>query len=459
MAAVGADAGLRVVNPEQIPARRYYDAAFYAEECERLWPHVWQMACRLEEIPEVGDWVEYENLDQSVIVVRTRLGVQAFHNACRHRGVQVAKGRGNCAGAGFVCPFHGWRYDMEGRNTFVFGQQLFSEAALEPSELGLRPCRVELWGGCAFINLDDQAPALLDCLGPIVERLGARNVDKLRTEWWASVIVPANWKTALEAFMEGYHVMRTHPQLHEVLTADVRRYGGDVSASAAARTPSPREYVESAVALMQRVSRGMDGQITPAEVAIAERVRDELELPDDTFAAAKAFFSRFREEITAEGRARGAPVFDLNAVAAAHKFHTVEYVFPHFFLLPTYSAMASYRVRPLGPESCLFEVWSLALIPEHEQRPPPAAPVPVAPDDPGLPEISLQDFANLTLQQRGLHAKGFDYMRLSRSVEGMISNYHRLIDGYLQGVEPARLAAASQVVNSGFDSPILDIGI
>jgi len=31
---------------------------------------VWQMACRLEEIPKPGDFVEYEILDQSIIVVR-----------------------------------------------------------------------------------------------------------------------------------------------------------------------------------------------------------------------------------------------------------------------------------------------------------------------------------------------------------------------------------------------------
>jgi hypothetical protein len=40
----------------------------------------------------------------------------------------------------------------------------------------------------------------------------------------------------------------------------------------------------------------------------------------------------------------------------------------------------------------------------------------------------------------------------------MISNYQRLVDGYLAGVDPAKLAKGNQVVNSGLDSPILDIG-
>src|SRR5512139_483642 len=88
----------QVVDPERIPTKRYYDEEFYRLECERLWPHVWQMACRLEQIPEVGDWIEYNNLGKSVIIVRTKSGVKAFHNACRHRGVQLTESgdHGNC---------------------------------------------------------------------------------------------------------------------------------------------------------------------------------------------------------------------------------------------------------------------------------------------------------------------------------------------------------------------------
>ncbi len=61
---------LAVQHVDRIPKQRYYDADFYAAEAERFWPRVWQMACRLEEIPKAGDFVEYEILDQSIIVVR-----------------------------------------------------------------------------------------------------------------------------------------------------------------------------------------------------------------------------------------------------------------------------------------------------------------------------------------------------------------------------------------------------
>jgi carnitine monooxygenase subunit len=121
--------------------------------------------------------------------------------------------------------------------------------------------------------------------------------------------------------------------------------------------------------------------------------------------------------------------------------------------------MSSYRIRPLTPETCLFEIWSLAFMPDDDKRKRVTAPTQLPYDSKDFPPIPQQDYSNLPLQQLGLHAKGFKYMRLSKQVEGMISNYQRLIDGYLAGVEPARLAKASQIVNAGFESPILDLGI
>ncbi len=90
--------------PDRVPKERYFDPDFYAMEAELLWPRVWQMACRLEEIPQPRDFVEYEFLDQSIVVLRTDdMGVRAFQNACRHRGVKVVEGRGTCE-SGFTVP-------------------------------------------------------------------------------------------------------------------------------------------------------------------------------------------------------------------------------------------------------------------------------------------------------------------------------------------------------------------
>src|SRR5512145_3462616 len=81
--------------PDRARKERYYDPDFFRLEAEQLWSRTWQMACRLEEIPRPFDYATYEILDQSVILVRTEdLGVTAFYNACRHRGVALADAQG-----------------------------------------------------------------------------------------------------------------------------------------------------------------------------------------------------------------------------------------------------------------------------------------------------------------------------------------------------------------------------
>jgi carnitine monooxygenase subunit len=120
--------------------------------------------------------------------------------------------------------------------------------------------------------------------------------------------------------------------------------------------------------------------------------------------------------------------------------------------------MSSYRIRPLTPETCLFEIWSLALRPDGEAYDTPREPTVLPYSSDQFPEIPRQDYYNLPLQQLGLHAGGFTHMRLSHSHEGLISNYQRLIDGYLAGRDPQVLAKAAHVVNSGFEAPIAEIG-
>ena len=446
----------RIAKPELIPAQRYHDPRFFELERENVWPHVWQMACRLEQIPNVGDYTEYTILEKSVIIVRTKSGVKAFHNACRHRGVRLATGPGNCARQGFICPFHGWRWNIDGANTFVFGKQIFTEELLVKTEIDLKPCRIEFWAGCAFINFDDDAPSLREFLGPVADRLDARHADQLRMDWWYGTVLPTNWKLAMEAFQEGYHTMKTHPQLQK-LSALGNSYGTDADGLTPHRSLSARQTVNMHVDFLARLSAGMGGMVHETEVAVLEKLRD-MDVPDDPMGATMAFYARAYEDVTKDALARGAPMFDITKVSQEHEFHAVEFMFPHFFLLPMIGAMSSYRIRPLTPETCLFEIWSLVLRPEGEAFDTPLQPTMLPYDSTEFPEIPQQDYSNLPLQQLGLHAGGFEYMRLSKDNEGMISNYQRLIDGYIAGLDPVRLAKASQIVNAGFEGPIADIG-
>ena len=463
--AEGVDAPFRpvpfqIVDPERIPTPRYYDEEFYRLENERLWPHVWQMACRLEQIPNVGDWIEYSNLGKSVIVIRAKDGVKAYHNACRHRGVQLAKGHGSCETQGFSCPFHGWRWNIEGKNTFVYGKHLFSEKQLDQADLDLPACRVELWGGCAFINWDDNAPSLRESIGPLADRLDQYGVDKLRAEWCYGAILPANWKVAMEAFMEGYHVMRTHPQLHEAAGPLYQSMYQEPQGTAAPvnMRASSQDNIKAQLRHMELLSEGMAGMCHAKDVETARGLMN-VDLPEDPIQALMHWYGMVNAEVTRQGRERGEATPDLNALAVSHPIKAVEFIYPNYFLLPFLSSMSGYRIRPLGPESCLFEIWSLTLFPEGQEPPPVMETIMLPYDSKEFPPIPQQDYSNIPEQQIGLHAEGFEFMRLSKDIEGLISNYQRILDGYLKGADPQKLAKAQHELGGNFDGPIKDLGL
>ena len=460
-----------ITQPNAIPAKRYYDEAFYQAEVENLWPHVWQMACRLEQIPNPGDWIEYTNVGKSVLVVRTSDGVKAYHNHCRHRGVPVAGGcpigashstaSGNCAKSGFICPFHGWKWNMDGENTFVYGRQLFDEDLLDPAELALRSVRVETWGGCAFINLDDDAPSLHDSLGPVLNRLSAHGAEDLRAEWWFGTVLPANWKIAMEAFQEGYHVMMTHPQLQRCTPELYATFYGEDTGGVGEpvdHNQSVPDAIKTQIKSMELLNEGMAGMIHAKEIEIARQF-ENAELPDSSAEAIPQWFGMVADAVSKQLKERGENVPDLNAVAVSDPVKAVEFLFPHHFLLPSMTSFSSYRIRPLGPESCLFEIWSLTHFPPGEEPEVPMEPTMLPYDSQDFPPIPRQDYSNIPIQQQGLHSDGFEYLRLSREREGLISNYHRIIDGYIAGKPPEKLAAASCKLGGNFDGAILDLDL
>ncbi len=434
--------------PDRVPKERYFDPDFYQMEVELLWPRVWQMACRLEEIPEARDFVEYEILDQSIIVLRDDdLGVRAFQNACRHRGVRVVEGRGKLK-TGFTCPFHGWCYGLDGQNTFVSKAKSFAEHNLQPGDIDLTPVRCEVWGGCAFINLDAGAPPLRECIEPFATIMDAWKVESMRAEWWCAFRLPVNWKLAEEAFLEQYHVIETHPELV-------------IPGRFPPRDPGvfdPQVFVDAELHYLHVMSDGMDGMVHANDVRVAEGLRD-LELPDDPALAIPAWHRALNDAVVGWHRAQGSDIPDLNELDAHGLNESMFYCFPHYFVLPMYSSASSYRFRPLGPEETLMEIWSLTRFPEGRPPVPPTPPEPWEYDDPRVPPIPTQDFSNLPRQQKGLHAKGFEYMRLSEGVEGGVANFERTVDGFLAGLRYDKLLPALHAINlNPLERPVVDVG-
>ena len=193
---------MRSCSPDRAPKERYFDPDFFRLEAEQLWPRVWQMACRLEEIPRPHDFVEYEILDQSIVVVRDRRHGRAGlperlpppRRAGRRRGGEPAR-------AGSPARSTGGATAPTARTRSSRSAKTFAEHNLKPDDIDLTPVRCEVWGGCAWINLDDDAPPLRECLEPVATILDAWKVESLRAEWWYACRLPVNWKLAEAAFV------------------------------------------------------------------------------------------------------------------------------------------------------------------------------------------------------------------------------------------------------------------
>lgn len=426
----------RITDPTRVPAARYTDPAFARLEADRLWKRAWQMACRLDEIPRVGDFVEYEITGQSVLVVReTETSVKAYFNACRHRATALGTGTGSFAGKQIVCAYHGWRWNLDGSNSYVYAKQGFTPACLDSEFLKLRECQVGVMLGMVFVSLDPEAPALEEALGDIAAPLETIGFDRMQVRWWRHVVLPANWKIAQEAFMEAYHVMQAHPSLAMGAADDaydLDAFGGadfetfpsgSTHALPVIGTKSPIEGMSMGDYLIQfnnALYFGTDAYATERDQFIQQGLM-EKGINGDEFPL--AFFGALYEY--AQGA--GIPLPPPSQVTSGYA-----HVFPNLTVLPAYGNSLVYRVRPNGidPESCIFEVWALQIPAEGErsdERPTLEGPIPIE----EWPQILKEDYRNIVAQQKGLHTEGMEELVLSEGYEAMIVNHHRALDSYL----------------------------
>ena len=421
-------------NDLLVPRERYYDREFFELEKERLWRHSWLMAARLEEVPDVGDFTEYEICGQSILIVRqSEDRVRAFYNACRHRATELLKGSGNLLQGQIVCPFHGWRWNSDGSPAFLYGEQAFAPECLKPDDVKLQEVRSDVWGGCLWINLDDDAPSLRESLSPAAEILEPLNFEQMRVWWWKEVVLNVNWKLAMEAFLEGWHTMRTHTQLTmgigedwpaDMIKYDTYEHGHSRFWMPGGQGPMPADiFIEAARVLWE----GQDAMTLERDVRVFESIRNRPWAQEDAAPAAIAALYEY-----AQGAGIPLPVLEPEQMA---QWGGEIFLFPNFFVLPQYGNALSYRCRPYNddPEWCRFEVWSLTLYPEGEEPGRAELKGRFAQDDEenwGL--IPRQDFSNMERQQRGLHSDSFRAMRLATEWEGAITNLHREVDRYIE---------------------------
>ncbi|MEC9357985.1 MAG: aromatic ring-hydroxylating dioxygenase subunit alpha [Pseudomonadota bacterium] len=194
----------------EIPRARYTDEAFYQAEIKHVFGRSWLQVGHVSEFEQPGSYRALDLPLAPVLLVRGSDGVlRAFLNSCRHRGATVVRSDQGCART-LSCPYHSWTYDLSGKLIGYPARHSFP--GLVKEDHSLQSLRCELWGGFVFINFDPQAQPLAEWMEPMTQRFGVQSEAPLRIVSRQSWTIACNWKMAVEAFRESYHVPTVHPQ-------------------------------------------------------------------------------------------------------------------------------------------------------------------------------------------------------------------------------------------------------
>ena len=475
----------------RVPARVYYAHDVHDLEVERLWSRVWQLACLEEEIPEVGDYHVYDIAHLSFLIVRTAPDqIKAYRNACLHRGRKLREHHGRGASS-LRCPFHGWCWELNGSLREIPCQWDFPD--VDMADYGLPEALVDTWHGFVFINPDRDAAPLADYLGDLADHFEFVPFERRYKAAHVSKLMPMNWKTCQEAFMESYHVVATHPTLMESLGDANSRYdtfGNYSRAMTATGVPSPhldgqprweriddgKEYgrwrhplsghiyerdadgqvavtdLDGNVSTFDEHGNHIDGAQTQADPHLCKGIGGPLppgleEMPLMTPHAPPEVTNVrgwLADRKRAQVQRQVGDAVDVEAVSDAELIDSIFFsVFPNWSPWGCFNPIM-YRFRPNGdnPQECIFEVMLFPLAPpDPADRPTPAQvrhlgfddDWTLAPELGPLSKIFQQDSLNLPLVQQGLRAQEQQEVIFASYQETKIRHFYQL---YFDGLGP-----------------------
>jgi len=387
-------------GPKKVSVARFSEKKYHDLEVEKIWSKVWQMACRLDDIPEVGDHILYKIAHLEFIVVRTAEDTfKAFPNACLHRGRRLCNHDGKKA-ISFRCPYHGWNWGIDGKLKEITCEWDFPGIREEVSHLP--EAKVATWGGFVFINPDPDAIAFEDYAGPeMLAHYQKIRIEDRYKQAHVGKVIRANWKLMMEAFLEAYHSIATHPQLL-LAGGDLADTRYDVFGNwsrlghANTSSSSPQRGI---IASEERVLESFRTSADISRAMMREMIGDEVDEFSDTEIGEQTFNN----------------------------------LFPNFSPWGGWARIV-YRFRPHGdnPEECLMEAMLLAPWPKGKPKPPAAKLRMLEPDDPWvtaeelgtLARIFDQDCGNVPDTHKGMKSKRPPYVIYASYQESIIRAFH-----------------------------------
>lgn len=412
----------RYLGSDDVAVAHYTSRHWHDLEAERLWPRVWQFACRENDIPEVGDHIVYDLVRSSYVVMRTGPDeIKAYPNACLHRGRRLKDHAGRCGE--IRCSFHGFAWRLDGTLKDVPARWDFDH--IDDDAFSLPECRVDTWAGFVMINPDPDAEPLASFLGGIVDQFAVWDLADRYTEAHVAKVIHANWKVAQEAFCEAFHVGATHPQILPYLAdtnSQIDIWDNFARVITAGGSPSPRlNWTPTQDDMMRAMTDTRHDEPSPLPVGEGESMR-----------AVGAAASRDRWRPAAGER--------VDEMSDAELMDSIDYtVFPNFHPWGAFNRIV-YRFRPNGDDHRSSIMECLFLAPFRGERPP-NAPVHFLTEDETFidaPELGMlgkvfnQDLFNMARVQQGLETTHKPGVTLGNYQESKIRWLHDKLDRWIE---------------------------
>ncbi len=223
---------------ESLPSWTYSDAGYFKDEMEAVIRPSWQLVCHQNDLPNVGDYVTLDILNERVVAVRGKDGaVRVFHNVCRHRGSRLLEGgQGEC-GQRIRCPYHAWTWDLEGTLINVPYERDFE--AFDRNEHGLATLPSEMFVGFIWARLDGETdgPGVADQFAPYLDEILPYRIDEMQPLGRVTLRPRAvNWKQIADNYVDALHIPVAHPGLSGLVgntygmevKGDIHKMWGDV---------------------------------------------------------------------------------------------------------------------------------------------------------------------------------------------------------------------------------------
>lgn len=407
-----------------IAKERYTSPEFMQREWACVWSKVWLMACREDDIPGPGDYFVDEIGLESVLLVRQADDrVRAFYNVCQHRGNRLVPARMGTAET-FRCAYHHWEYELDGRFHRIPDGETFAQGT--PCN-GLAELHCDTWGSFVWFTLNPEPEPLHDFLAPLPAHLDPYHFERMVMirDW--TVEWDCNWKTAVDAFNESYHVQGIHPQLLYYLE------DRDLQIDCYERHS---RYLVPFATVSERV--GETSELPPLiKLIMTEAGMDPADF-DGRVSEVRHAVQRWKRE---HGPSEGLDYADLNDDQLTDDYHYA--VFPNVTFNTHADDLMLFRHRPhpFDPNKMYFDLQNFRLLRrEEEERPSAPRHQRFKHGEVSLGRVLNQDAHNLPGVQAGMHSNGFSGLWLGKQ-EVRIRHFHKVIDDYLERYgEPASAA-------------------